>query len=323
MKSWKQKVIVITGASSGAGRAIALELAKKQTNLVLAARREKALDELAEECLSFGATARVVPTDVRNVNEVRHLAESATRISGVIDVWVNNAGVLAAGALEQLPAAINEQVIMTNLVGYINGAHEVLPYFKEQGYGTLINNISIGGWFPTPYAAAYTASKFGLRGFSEALKGELSAYSDIHVVDLYPPFLDTPGIQHAANYTGKRLMPAPPIYDPSIVANAVIKRIENPCERDHVVASSGFIRLAYALFPKLSRNITASGIRKYLKHADPIHTTPGNVLTTVEFGSSIHGGWGKPASKTKRVLPFAIIAALTAGISMYSKMKTR
>ncbi len=323
MKSWKQKVIVITGASSGVGRAIAIELAKHQTNLVLAARREKPLEELAEECRAFGATAKVVHTDVRNANDVRHLAESASRISGTIDAWVNNAGVLAAGALDDIPSAINEQVIMTNLVGYINGAHEVLPYFKDQGFGVLINNISIGCWLPTPYAAAYTASKFGLRGFSESLKGELSNHPDIHVVDLYPPFLDTPGIQHAANYTGKRIVPAPPLYDPFVVARTVVKRINTPCERDHVVASSGFLRLAYALFPRLTRSITATGIRKYINHADPIPTTPGNVLTTVDFGTSVHGGWKKPVNKKKVALPFALIAAFGAGLTIFSKMKTR
>lgn len=323
MQTWNQKVIVITGASSGTGRAIAITLAKKQAHLVLAARRETALEELAEECRSYGATAKVVTADTRNANEVRHLAEQAASVSGVIDVWVNNAGVLAAGALEDVPSAINEQVILTNLVGYINGAHEVLPYFKNQGYGILINNISIGGWFPTPYAAAYSASKFGLRGFSESLKGELSNQPNIHVVDLYPGFLDTPGIQHAANYTGKAIVPAPPVYDPFKVAGAVVRMIDSPRERNTIGAASGFLRLAYTLFPKLTRNITAGVMRKYLAQAEAIHTTPGNVLNPVKFGSSIHGGWDRKTNKDKIVVPLAIIAAVTAGLAAYSKVKDR
>ena len=168
--SLRQKTVVITGASSGAGRAIAIEFAKQHATLVLAARRKEALEEVAAECNSLGAITTVIPTDTRDAAAIHELANSAVALNGVIDVWINNAGVLAAGAMEEVPAEVNEDVIRTNLLGYVHGAHAVLPYFKRQGYGTLVNNISVGGWFPTPYAAAYSASKFGLRGFFEALK---------------------------------------------------------------------------------------------------------------------------------------------------------
>jgi short-subunit dehydrogenase len=321
MKSWKDQVIVVTGASSGTGRAIATTLAKKQSILVLAARREAALLDVAKECRDRGATVHTVVTDTRNANEVRHLAATAAAITGTIDVWVNNAGVLAAGALEDVPAAINEQVILTNLVGYINGAHEVLPYFKRQGHGIIFNNISVGGWFPTPYAAAYTASKFGLRGFSEALKGELSQHKNIHIVDLYPGFLDTPGIQHAANFTGKVIQPAPPVYDPLKVGEAIVQLIQSPQTRKTIGAASGFLRLSYTLFPKLTRNITAQFIRTYLKQATPIHTTPGNVLTPVEFGTSIHGNFRRPDTTQKIKVSLGVLAAVTAGLLAYNKMR--
>jgi short-subunit dehydrogenase len=319
MKNWKQQVIVITGASSGTGRIIATTLARKHPTLVLAARREEALNEVAEQCRESGAIVHVVKTDVRNANEVAHLAQVAAGFTGEVDVWINNAGVLAAGALEDVPSAINEQVILTNLIGFINGAHQVIPYFKKQGQGILINNISVGGWFPTPYAAAYSASKFGLRGFSESLKGELNNYPGVHVVDLYPAFLDTPGIQHAANYTGKQIRPAPPVYDPAKVARAVLQLIESPKPRKTIGAAAGFIRLAYELFPALSRNITASVIRKYLKQAPTIHTTPGNVLLPLEFGTSVHGGWDKPIVPRKSALALALFAAVGAGVLMYNR----
>ncbi|HTE27666.1 SDR family oxidoreductase [Flavitalea sp.] len=319
MKTWEQQVIVITGASSGTGRAIATKLASKQPILVLAARREHALEEVAAECRESGASVQIMVTDTRNANDVQHLAKVAAEITGSIDVWINNAGVLAAGALEDVPPAVNEQVILTNLVGYINGAHEVIPYFKQQGYGILFNNISVGGWFPTPYAAAYSASKFGLRGYSESLKGELSHYPDIHVVDLYPAFLDTPGIQHAANYTGKVIKPAAPVYDPIKVAEAIIKLIENPKSRKTIGAAAGFLKLAYALFPKLSRNITASVIRKYVQKAEPIRHTAGNTILPLEFGTSIHGGWDKKINPSKTVIAAAVLAAVTAGLISYNR----
>jgi len=222
------KTVVITGASSGTGRAIALAFAEKFDHLVLASRNLVALESVALECIQLGAAVKIVQTDVTEQGAMINLAAEASEITGSIDVWVNNAGVLAVGAFEETPLAVLDQVIKTNLMGYMHGAHAVLPYFKQQGKGVLINNISIGGFLPVPYGVGYSASKFGLRGFSAALKAELTAFPDIHVCDAFPAFLDTPGIQHAANYTGKQLKPAPPVYDPVRVAMAIVKLAENP-----------------------------------------------------------------------------------------------
>ncbi|RYG04360.1 MAG: SDR family oxidoreductase [Chitinophagaceae bacterium] len=289
MKNWRTKVIVITGASSGAGRAIAMTLAKKEAILVLAARRKEALEEVAKECETFGALVHYVVTDMRKQADVDRLALEAASITGSIDIWINNAGVLAAGEFDQMPSEVIDSVIKTNLLGYMHGAHAVLPFFKEQKHGLLFNNISIGGWFPTPYAAAYTAAKFGLRGFSEALRGELLKYKDIRVIDLIPGFLDTPGIKHAANYTGKVLKPAPPVYNPLKLAEAITRLIERPESSKIVGSAAVMMKFAQAVFPTLSRNITAIVIRTYLNNAKKIENTSGNVLNPVAFGTSIHG----------------------------------
>lgn len=291
MKKLEDKVVVITGASSGAGRAMALAFANEGAQLVLAARRAEALAEVAEECKDAGVEPLLKTIDVKEMADVYLLAKETVKQFGGIDVWVNNAGVLAAGAADQIPAEVTEDVVRTNLLGYIHGAQAALPHFKQQGYGILINNISVGGWFATPYMAAYCASKFGLRGFFESLKGELKNFPNIHVCDLYPGFLDTPGMQHAANYTGKQLRPAPPVYDPRGVAKAAVSLAQNPREKKTVGAASFLLRTAYAFFPTLSRNITASTIRTYLKNADEIGPTSGNVLAAVDFGTGIDGGW--------------------------------
>ncbi|HEY0066181.1 MAG TPA: SDR family oxidoreductase [Flavisolibacter sp.] len=313
MNDLSGKTVVITGASSGAGRAIAVELAKNGARLVLGARREQALEEVAAECRSLGGDAHAVVTDTRDAEAVHRLLRKALELDGKVDVWINNAGVLAAGELEQVPAAVNEAVIRTNLIGYIHGAHAVLPVFKRQGQGILINNISIGGWFPTPYMTAYCASKFGLRGYSESLKGELKDYPHIHVCDLYPAFLDTPGMQHSANFTGKQLSPSPPLYDPRKVASAVVRLISRPRSKTTLGAFPVFLRMASLVFPVLSRSITASLIKNYLKGAAPTVHTSGNVLQPVDYGTGIDGGWRnvslKPAPRT-RLLLFAAAAGL-------------
>lgn len=318
----KGKIVVITGASSGAGRAVALEFARNGAGLILAARREEVLNEVADECKALGGDALVVPTDVTDAGQVNTLAAMAQHWGGKIDVWVNNAGVLAAGAFDETPISIQEKIIQTNLLGYIHGAHAVLPHFKAQGHGILINNISVGGWFPTPYAAAYTASKFGLRGFGEALQGELHHYPDIHVCNLYPAFLDTPGIQHAANFTGKTLRPAPPIYNPQTIAKAMVKVSVAPKDTLAISSVSVLLRIAHSFFPRLTRRITANVIDLYLHHADSTPYTTGNVLETVEFGTSIHGGWGlQPKTKAALFGAAIVSAGLMLGATLVSMRK--
>ena len=310
------KVVVITGASSGVGRAVALEICRQGGSVVLAARRENILNDVAEECKVAGGDALVVQTDVTDAGQMNTLAAMAQHWGGKIDAWVNNAGLLAAGAFDETPTSINEKIIVTNLVGYMHGAHAVLPHFKAQGYGILINNISVGGWFPTPYAAAYSASKFGLRGFGEALQGELLHYPAIHVCNLFPAFLDTPGIQHAANFTGKVLRPAPPIYNPQRVAAAIAKLVNHPKNSVAISGASHFLRFAHSVFPGLTRSMTANVIELYLRKADATVYTTGNVLEPVEYGTSIHGGWSlQPKVKAAIAGAAIVFAGLTIGIA--------
>ncbi|WP_158796175.1 SDR family oxidoreductase [Pedobacter sp. L105] len=318
----KDKTIVVTGASSGAGKAIALEFALQQPKLVLASRNINALNEVADECRSLGAKVKVVVTDVTETSAMVQLANEAHVFGGSIDVWVNNAGLLAAGQFEETPMAVHQQVIETNLIGYMNGAHAILPYFKKQNYGVLINNISIGGFLPVPFGVGYSASKFGLRGFSSALKAELSNRPGIHVCDVFPAFLDTPGIQHAANYTGKYLKPAPPVYDPRRVAMAIVKLAEKPRPEVMVGSLSSLLRVSYSLFPGLTRGITSKVISYYLNHADTMPKSDGNVFGPVDYGNSVYGGWGlpgRPKAHRKYIAASLLLVAAAGFLALREK----
>jgi short-subunit dehydrogenase len=317
--------IVITGASSGAGRAAALEFARYSPMLILAARNGHALSEVAAECTELGATVLTVITDVTDPKAMINLANTANDWAQKISIWINNAGVLAAGDFDVTPIEVHAQVIQTNLLGYMNGVHAVLPIFKKQGYGTIINNISVGGYLPVPYGAGYTASKFGLRGFSEALKGELSAWPDIHVCDLFPAFLDTPGIQHAGNFTGKVLKPAPPVYDPQRLAKAMVKVAQHPKGKLSVGSASVLLRLGHAVFPQFTAKITGSVMRAYFKNADPIALTSGNLFNTVDYGMSTNGGWsipGKPKTHRKYVAAGLLAIAATGYFLLTSNKRS-
>ena len=310
-KPLDQKTIVITGASSGAGRAAALRFAAKRCNLVLASRNEASLKSVAEECEVLGAVVLVIPTDTTDAGSVERLAQEAARFMGGIDVWINNAGVLAVGAFTDVPVAVHMQVIKTNLIGYMHGAYAVLPYFKKQGYGIIINNISVGAFLPIAYGASYSASKFGLRGFFESLQSELTPYPHIHVCNMYPSFLDSPGIQHAANYTGVHLKPAPPVFDPIYVADAMVKLAQCPRSSTNVHVTTPLYKAAYSLMPRLTRLILEKVMRTYFSKAPASTVTDGNIFMPVSYGNAVHGGWNSAldAQNRKRVIRKALLAA--------------
>ena len=109
-----------------------------------------------------------------------------------------------------------------NLVGAMNGAHAALPHMLRRGRGVIVNVSSIGGRVPIPFAAAYTASKYGVAGFTEALRDELAVRSSMEVCGVYPGYVDTPTNLHSANHTGRTLRPVPPVLDPEDVAEGIV-----------------------------------------------------------------------------------------------------
>ncbi|WP_245457423.1 SDR family NAD(P)-dependent oxidoreductase [Rhizobium leguminosarum] len=173
----------------------------------------------------MGADVLIVPTDVTDADQVRALVEAGLSF-GVIAVWVSKVGVGAVGKFQDTPIEAHEQVIRANLIRHMNDAHAVLPIFTKQDQGIFINIISHGRFAAAPYATAYSASKVGLKGFSEALRGQY--HPNILIRDIYPAFIDAPGVSHVANYTGRELSAPPPVYDARKVADAVVGVSRDP-----------------------------------------------------------------------------------------------
>lgn len=311
-------VVVITGASSGIGRAVAEEFARRGARLVIASRDAAALQQVAKGCRRLGAEVLVVPTDITKPNQVAELAQKALSF-GRIDVWFSNVGVGAVGKFDETPQEAHEQVIRTNLIGHINDAHAVIPIFKRQKRGIFINMISLGGFASAPFAAAYSASKFGLKGFTEALRAELTAYRNIHVCDVYPTFLDTPGISHGANYTGHLLTAPPPVFDPRRAARSIVRLAINPRASLTLGAGAWVARIVHFLAPNTTARITAGMITRYLKGAPAAKVSNGNLFKP----SVIPGGVEGDLRISRPSLAAGMITVAVVGIAALILIRSR
>lgn len=316
------ETVVITGASSGIGKATAEAFAEQGADLVLAARGEEALMETVELCRKLGATVIAVPTDTSVAEDVQNLVKEALEFTGKIDYWVNNAGVLAFGKFEEIPMDVSDQIVKTNLLGYMHSAHAVLPVFKKQKRGVLLNNISIGGWMPAPYGTAYTASKFGVRGMVETLQGEVSDYPDIHICALYPGFQKSSGIERAANYSGIKLSTPPPAFDPRKLAASIVKTAKNPTEATYPDWSAVVFKNLYEMFPGIVRYVSSAGVRMLMKKGGKEENTGGNVQNPSAGNMRIDGKTLFFIPKKPLILAGAgIIGALAFGLIFSGKSK--
>ena len=277
MPAIRDSVVVITGASSGLGRAIALELASKGARLVLAARRGDALEDTARQCRDQGAQAIVVETDVTIETEVNALAAHAMEQLGGLDVWINNAGVTLFSPLEEGAFEEHKRVIETNLFGSMLGARIAVPIFRKQKRGVLINVASVLGEVGHAFVPSYSISKFAIHGLSEALRVELADIPDIHVCTLFPYSIDTQHFETAANRIERAPYALPPMQSPEKVARACAQLIEKPRRRRHVPRSLPLGLAFHALMPRAAERLLLDALRKFHISSERSPSTAGNL----------------------------------------------
>lgn len=212
------------------------------------------------------------------------------------------------GPYQDAPLDLHRRTVELNLLGGMYGAYAALPHFLHQGHGTLITNISLGGWAPAPFAAAYTASKFGLRGFTASLRQELRRHPHIHVCSVFPAMIDTPGLEHGANVSGRQIDTGSLIYAPEDVAEAFIRLARHPHDEVAVGWPARMAQLTYALAPGPTEHLMGVAIHRALDRADPAAKTCGALRAPVPGGARVSGGW-----RERKRVPSARVLNLAGG----------
>lgn len=187
----KNKVAVVTGASSGIGEATAELLAKQGVKVVLAARRKDRLEELKSKIEQAGGSALVVPTDLSKQKEVEQLAQKTREVYGSAHILVNNAGLMPLSFMDKLKVDEWEKMVDVNIKGVLYAYAAFFPQMKEQGAGHIINVSSVAGKRLFPGGAVYCATKFAVRALSEGMRQELAPQYNIRVTTIEPGAVET------------------------------------------------------------------------------------------------------------------------------------
>jgi len=284
--------VLITGASSGIGRATAVELAGRGARLVLVARGRESLEDAAAEARTAGAGAVLVRTaDVTDPDAVQSAVDDAVAEFGGLDVVVHAAQVMAYGRIEDVPREVYEQVVDVSLHGTANVARSVLALFRKQGGGHLVVVNSLLGNIATPLLGSYVTAKWGQLGLIRVLQQETRDEPGISVSAVQPGGVDTPIYFQAGSWTGSTGRPPPPVYSPQRVARAVLSTVDKP---RRIVQSGLFnplITAAFRIVPGAFDVLVGPLLQRMAIANDDVPPTEGNVFESKPSGNATEGRW--------------------------------
>jgi NAD(P)-dependent dehydrogenase (short-subunit alcohol dehydrogenase family) len=320
------KVVVVTGASAGVGRATARRFARYGYDVALLARGDAGLASAASEVRAAGSHALSLPVDVANHLDVERAAEQVEAELGPIEVWVNSAFVGSFAPLWEMSADEYRRVTEVTYLGVVHGTMSALRRMRARNHGAIVQVGSALAYRGIPLQTAYSGAKHAIQGFTEALRCELMHdHSAVKVSAVHLPALNTPQFSWGLSRLPRRPQPVPPIYQPEVAARAIVYAAEHPNRREYWVGASTVATIvANAVAPALlDRYLGATGFRSQQtdEPADP--STRINLWKPVDdandfgahgrFDSQSHGRsvqWWLNEHRARRIGTAALLAAV-------------
>jgi short-subunit dehydrogenase len=289
-RTFRDAVVLVTGASSGIGRATALAFAAEGARLVLASRSHEALAEVERDCRARGGQVLVVPTDIADPAAVERLTRLAVQRYGRIDIWVEAVAVGIAGPLGSESVDEIRRLVDTNVFGTALCARAALATFQAQGDGTLVVVGSLLALFPNPMVPLYSMTKFAIRGLALNLQQAVARHPRIRVCLVLPGPVDTPFFQRAANHSGHGLRAIPPAYAPERLAAKILACARRPRR----VATTGVVShlalAAHRIAPHTTEILVARWSATWLTTHAVATPGPGSLFDPPPTGA-VHGGY--------------------------------
>lgn len=287
-----QQTVLVTGGSSGVGRATAVKFGERGARVVLLARGRPALREAAAEVRAAGAADVVVrPADVTDEAAVRSVVDGVVARFGRLDVVVHCAQVMAYGRIEDVPADVFATVVRTATDGTANVARAVLPVFRRQGTGHLVVVSSLLGSVTAPLMGSYVAGKWGQLGLVRVLQQETRDAPGIHVSAVAPGGVSTPIYAQGATYMGSTGRPPVPVYSAERVARAVVARLVRPRRLVQAGVLNPLVIAGFRLLPGVYDALVGPLLRTFATAGDEAAPTEGNVFESRPEGNATHGRW--------------------------------
>jgi NAD(P)-dependent dehydrogenase (short-subunit alcohol dehydrogenase family) len=254
----KPQTVVITGASAGVGRAIALTFARRGWNVGLLAREPFGLESAADDVRKAGGDAMAISVDVSDADAIFAALEKIAGRWGTIDVWINNAMATIFGPVSDISPAEFRRVTEVTYLGYVFGTMAALKHMRSHNVGTIVQVGSALSYRAIPLQSAYCGAKFAIRGFTDALRSELQhEKSAVRITMIQLPAVNTPQFNWARNKMPRQPQPMPPIYQPDAIAEKIFGLSQRPPRESWLGFSSVKVIIGNVIMPALLDKLLA------------------------------------------------------------------